>query len=155
MIHSMRRSAQQLPETEIERILQEGSHGVLAVCDGDEPYAVPLSYVYERGHIYFHSAVTGHKLGAIASNNRVSFCVVGRDEVQPERFSTRYESVIAFGRAAIVTDSTLKRHALEMLVQKYSPGYQHNGKREIEQEWDHVQIVEIAVQHCTGKRSAQ
>ena len=115
----------------------------------------PSATFTRKVYIYFHSAVTGHKLGAIASNNRVSFCVVGRDEVQPERFSTRYESVIAFGRAAIVTDSTLKRHALEMLVQKYSPGYQHNGKREIRQEWDHVQIVEIAVQHCTGKRSAQ
>lgn len=153
MQHPMRRSAQQLPQADIERILKNGSHGVLALRGDNFPYAVPLSYVWENGRIYFHCATQGHKLEAIRSDRQVSFCVVGQDDVIPERFATRYESVIAFGRATLVTDPIVKRHALEILAQKYSPGYEREGAREIKQAWEQVQIVEINVQHCTGKRS--
>ncbi len=33
----------------------------------------------------------------LAHSEKASFCVVGKTELLPEQFSTRYESVIAFG----------------------------------------------------------
>ncbi len=82
MFRPMRRVAQQLPEGEALEILKNGSSGVLAVA-GDEgyPYAVPLSYAYSEGKLFFHVARSGHKLDAIARNDKVSFCVVAQDEV--------------------------------------------------------------------------
>lgn len=55
MFREMRRKNQQLPQEECNRILQVATSGVLAV-DGDDdyPYAVPLSFVYEDGRLYFH-----------------------------------------------------------------------------------------------------
>lgn len=59
----MRRFRQQLPPQEAVKILRRATAGVLALNDeGGYPYAVPVSHVYADGKIYFHSALTGHKI---------------------------------------------------------------------------------------------
>lgn len=84
----MRRFKQELSSEDTAKILEHGSHGVLAVL-GDEgyPYAVPLSYVYADGKLYFHGAKQGHKLDALQNSAKSSFCVVGQDNVAPETFT--------------------------------------------------------------------
>ena len=64
MKHEMRRAKQRLSPEESLAILEKGSSGVLALWDGEEPYAVPLSYVYHEGKLYFHCARAGRKLEA-------------------------------------------------------------------------------------------
>ena len=55
MFREMRRKRQQLTEAECIKILKKNTSGVLAVSgDGGYPYAVPLSYVYDNGSLYFH-----------------------------------------------------------------------------------------------------
>ena len=77
--HQMRRIKQLLSKEDTEAILHRQTAGVLAVQgDGGYPYAVPLSYVYEKGRLYFHCALQGHKLDAIANNPKVSFCVIDK-----------------------------------------------------------------------------
>ena len=61
MNHEMRRAKQRLPLDESLAILEKGSSGVLALWDGEEPYAVPLSYVYHEGKLYFHCARAGRR----------------------------------------------------------------------------------------------
>ena len=62
----MRRSRQQLSKSECEAILSMATSGTLALLgDNGYPYAVPISYVYTDGKLYFHSATTGHKVEAI------------------------------------------------------------------------------------------
>ena len=69
----MRRHRQQLSREECVSILDRCTSGVLALTgDGGYPYAVPLSYVYSDGAIYFHSAVQGHKVDAIRRDSRYS-----------------------------------------------------------------------------------
>ena len=105
MFREMRRNKQALSEEECREILARCTSGTLAVLgDGGYPYAVPLSYVFNNGHIYFHCARSGHKLDAVRACDKVSFCVIDRDEVIPEKFTTKYRSVIVFGRAREVTD---------------------------------------------------
>jgi len=99
----MRRNRQQLDENTCLKILENNTAGVLAVS-GDEgyPYAVPLSYVYADGALYFHCAKAGHKTDAIRKYDKVSFCVVDQDEIVPERYTTYFRSVIVFGRARVM-----------------------------------------------------
>ncbi len=53
----MRRKRQQLSNEESVAILKEATAGTLALLgDGDYPYAVPISYVYHEGKLFFHSA---------------------------------------------------------------------------------------------------
>ena len=86
---------------------------------GDTP--TPLSYVYSDGKIYFHCAKSGHKLDAVRECDKASFCVVARDDVVPEEFTTRYVSVIAFGRVREITGDAEKLAAMRRLAEKYAP----------------------------------
>lgn len=152
MFREMRRKRQELPESEAIAMLQSCTSGVLAVNgDNGYPYAVPLSFAYADGKIFFHFARNGHKLDGMMKDARVSFCAVADDDVAPEAFTTRYRSVIAFGQARILTDDSERRHALRCLLEKYSPDYIEKGEAEIERGWDQVCVAEVAVEHLTGK----
>ena len=82
----MRRHRQQLSCEESIGILKKATSGTLALLgDGGYPYAVPISYVYDEGKLYFHSAKSGHKVDAIRSCDKASFCVIEQDVIQPEK----------------------------------------------------------------------
>jgi nitroimidazol reductase NimA-like FMN-containing flavoprotein (pyridoxamine 5'-phosphate oxidase superfamily) len=152
MFREMRRKKQLLSEAETIDILKRCTSGVLAVQgDEDYPYAVPLSYAYTDGKLFFHLATEGHKLDGITRNNKVSFCVVDKDDVQPATYTTHFRSVIVFGRARVLTGDEEKRHALERLLMKYSPDFFEKGRPEIEKEWNRVNAVEVVIDHMTGK----
>ena len=68
--------------------------------------------------LYFHCAKIGHKLDSIKRNNKVSFCVIDKDEIIPEKFTTHYRSVIVFGKAKIVEYEKECKDILMTLVEK-------------------------------------
>lgn len=153
MFHRMRRSVQQLSAEETEAVLMRGSAGVLALT-GDKafPYAVPISYVYDGDHIYFHSAVEGHKLDAIRRNPNASFAVIDQDEVIPEKYTTAYRSVIAFGSIRIIEDDAEKRAAARRLAVKYAPDNTEAQHSEmIDRTWERFCILQMSIAHMTGK----
>ena len=122
MFREMRRGRQALSGPETLEILERNTSGTLAVLgDGGYPYAVPLSYVYHSGRIYFHCAKSGHKLDAIRACDRASFCVIDKNEIVPAEFTTYYRSAIVFGRARIVEDPAERMDAMRALAAKYSP----------------------------------
>ncbi len=150
--HPMRRFKQALNDLEVEDILKRGQTGVLALVDKDNwPYAVPLNYVFQDGHIYFHGASQGHKLEAIAYNPKASFCVVDQDTIIPERFSTRYSSAIAFGRMRVVEDPQEKQNALLWLCEKYSPFESLERQMAEIEKSPHVCILSLDIEYMTGK----
>jgi uncharacterized protein len=154
MFREMRRKQQVLPQSEVVSVLEKNSSGVLGVIGDDAyPYTVPLSYVYKDNKLYFHCAKQGHKLDSIQKNAKVSFCVIDQDEVIPEKLTTLYRSVIIFGKAKILTDDAERRNALEYLAAKYSPTYQEEGEKDIQREWSRVCLVEVAIEHMTGKEA--
>lgn len=60
MFRDMRRKKQLLTFEDTVAIFEKGTSGTLALLgDDDYPYAVPISYVYSDGKIYFHSATAG------------------------------------------------------------------------------------------------
>ncbi len=155
MFREMRRKKQVLSKEECELVLERGTSGVLAVLgEGGYPYAVPLSYVYADGKIVFHCAKQGHKLDAIAKNDKVSFCVVDLDDIQPERYTTYFRSVIAFGRARVLEEEE-KRAAIEALAAKYTPDDPEGRKQEIEREYRALCVVAIEIEHLSGKEAIE
>ena len=157
MFREMRRKKQALTEEEIIKILTDGTAGVLAVDgDGGYPYAVPLSYVYHDGKIFFHCAKSGHKLDAIRRNLKASFCVIGQDQVMPQEYTTYFRSVIAFGKVRILEDDAEKWDALRLLAKKYYPeaGAQAHDDA-IRHDYAPVCIVELIVEYMTGKEAIE
>lgn len=156
MSREMRRKNQMLPAGECAAVLDRGTSGVLAVSGDDGyPYAVPLSYVYHDSKLYFHCAKTGHKLDAIGRNEKVSFCVIDQDQVVPQAYTTYFRSVIVFGKARVLEDEAEKRAALEILAAKYTPDDAEGRLREIDRQMENVCLVEIAVDHMSGKEAIE
>lgn len=157
MFRSMRRSRQMLSREECENILHAGTSGVLALTgDGGWPYAVPLSYVWQEGALYFHCARSGHKLDAVREDARVSFCVVAQDRVIPEEYTTYFRSVIVFGRAEILTQPGEIHAAIEILAKKYHPTDDPDHRDHlIRRELAAMCMVKIIPEHISGKEATE
>ncbi len=157
MFREMRRKRQKLSREDCDAILREGSSGVLAVSgDNGYPYAVPLSYVYDGEHIYFHCAKSGHKLDAVKRNAKASFCVIGQDQVMPEEYTSYFRSVIVFGTVHVLEDEQEIRRTIEMLAVKYAPeDSPANRRRAVEREWDPLCMLELTVDHVSGKEAIE
>ena len=156
MFREMRRIKQALENEESIAVLKRATSGVLAVSGDDGyPYAVPLSFVYEDGRLFFHCANTGHKLDGLTRNEKVSFCVIDKDQIVPEEYTTYYRSVIIFGKARILEDAKEKRTALEILAAKYSPNHKKGRLEEIDKLFKQTCMVEIEIEHLSGKESIE
>ncbi len=147
----MRRKDKAMQEGDIIDLLRTGEYGVLSTADGERrPYGVPLNYVFMNSCIYFHCALEGHKLDNLAANHNVSFCVVGRTNLLPAEFSTEFESVIVFGRAAVV-DGEERYQALKGLIAKYSPEFVAEGGAYIKKFDSQTRVVKVEIERMTGK----
>lgn len=167
MFREMRRKGQQITLQECAQILTRAKTGVLGLHGDDGyPYTVPLNFVYTPGRdavedapeqglgtIGFHCAVTGHKVDSIRRNEKVSFTVVDRDEIMPKERTTKYCSVIVFGRARILEGQEELRRAANAVGAKYSAGYEDLYLAETEDTIRRGTLccVEITIDHMTGK----
>lgn len=151
MFREMRRQDRKIDDSEAIRILEEGQYGVLSTtgCNG-YAYGVPLSYTYSNGSIYFHCASEGQKLDNIRHNNRVSFCVTGATELLPEKFSTKYESAVVFGKAFEVNGDE-KQEALVSILKKYSPGFMEKGMKYLHSDMSKAAVIKVEIEHISGK----
>ncbi|MBP3839015.1 MAG: NimIJ family nitroimidazole resistance protein [Prevotella sp.] len=152
----MRRKRQQLSQEESVAILQKSTSGTLALLGDDGyPYAVPMSYVYNEGKLYFHSALTGHKIDAIRKCDKASFCVIEQDDVQPEKYTTFFRSVIAFGRIHIIEDEHGRLETARMLGNRYNPHQDGALQKEIESGLSRMQMIRFDIEHLTGKEAIE
>ena len=152
----MRRLRQQLSEEESISILRKSTAGTLALLgDNDYPYAVPISYVYADGRLYFHGAQSGHKIDAIRNHDKASFCVIEQDDVQPEKYTTFFRSVIVFGRIHIIEDEAEKLATARMLGNRYNPNQEEALQKELEQGLSRMLMIRLDIEHLTGKEAIE
>lgn len=153
----MRRKDRELSIEKALEIIERGEYGVLSTFDGEYPYGVPVNYVYKDGVIYIHCALEGKKLENISKHPKVSFSVVTKSKILPEKLTTAYESVVAFGTAELV-EGPEKKVAIYELVKKYSPQFAEkykisdpvDGNGE-DQECKNAGVIKIVLEHITGK----
>ena len=151
MFRKMRRKDKQVTEKEAIEILNAGEEGVLATIGKDGyPYAVPLNYACHENSIFFHCALSGHKIDNMDYNSKVSFCVVRDTGVIPEEFSTKFQSVVLFGTAQEVFDDE-KKKGLMVLIKRLSGDYIAEGEKYIKNAWDKTRVFRIDIEHITGK----
>lgn len=152
----MRRKLQQLTAEEAVAILQKATSGTLALSgDNGYPYAVPISYVYADGKLYFHSALSGHKVDAIRSCDKASFCVIEQDDVKPKEYTTYYRSVIAFGRIHIVEDEAEKMETARLLGNRYNPNDDEALSHELAKGFSRMLMIRFDIEHLTGKEARE
>ena len=130
---------------------------------GMNGYGIPLSYAMRDRSLYFHCAPSGFKLDSLDVCDRVSFCVVGRTEVMPARFTTAYESALAFGRIRRSLPEAERLEALRLLAAavrplawdkraaKYSPDYRETAEKYIAGSFGRTEVLRLDIEHVTGK----
>lgn len=120
-------------QTQVETFITKARIGHLGVTDGDFPYVVPLNYAYYNDQLYFHGANEGKKVRIIKENNHACFSICDEygtmvDPV-PAKTDTAYMSVMIFGEIEEVTDLDEATQAMQMMVDKYVPGYYERAVR--------------------------
>ena len=151
----MRRKDRKIDNSEAIEILNKGEYGILSMVSLEsEGYGIPLNYAMEGNNIYFHCATEGTKLDYLKNNNKVSFCVVGKTELMPAKFGTKYESAIVFGITSDVGENE-KREGLWLLIKKYSADFTNQGDTYIDKYWDRVTILKLSIESISGKARKQ
>ena len=122
----MRRTDREVKDiNEIRQILDEAKIMRLGLFDGDYPYVVPVHYGYELEDgvltFYIHGAKEGHKIDLINANPAA--CVELDCDVELISggdvacgYGSTFSSVIARGKAEIVTDPEEKVKGLKVLM---------------------------------------
>jgi hypothetical protein len=134
-------------------LLKNGEHGVLAL-NGDDgyPYAVPITYSFFDGCIYFHGANHGYKIDIMKQNQKACFNLFVNVEVMAEKFSAKYESVIATGDISFVEDKTEKNRALEVLLDRFSPAFKETGMKYVHSDFgDKTTVFKMTIKEISGK----
>lgn len=152
----MRRKRQQLSDAACVRIMERATSGTLSLLgDGGYPYGVPVSFVHADGRLYFHSALKGHKVDAVRNYDKASFCVIDKDEIHGDEYTTYFRSVIAFGRIHVVEDEEESRAAAAMLGNRYYPGQDESLRDELAKSFRHMLVIRFDIEHMTGKEAIE
>jgi nitroimidazol reductase NimA-like FMN-containing flavoprotein (pyridoxamine 5'-phosphate oxidase superfamily) len=148
-----RRDREMTDAAALAAVLQRAQVCHLAMCDGDQPYVVPMNFGHQQGVLYFHSAREGRKLDVLRRNPRVCFaCHTDFELVLADHgagCTTRYQSVIGFGTARIVDDLEAKKAAYAVIMRHYTDRPFTLPPAAL----DKSLIIQVTVDHITGKRS--
>ena len=150
----IRRQDRTLDEGRALEILEQGEYGVLSMQTEDraEAYGIPLSYAWDhRQSIYIHCAPEGRKLRCLDACSQVSFCIVGRTHVLPEKFTTGYESIVLRCTAHHHLSPEERRLGLEVFIKKYCPDHLEQGFANIEKSFHRTELIRLDIWSVSGK----
>lgn len=155
MFKEMRRKKQDLSREDCIEILERGRSGVFALCGHEYPYALPMTYIYSGGKIYFHSSREGYKIDLLKKHPKISFCVIDKDLLVPEEFTSYYRSVILFGEARLLEEKEEIIRTITLFSDHFSPGEKHRRDAVIQKEFGNLQMVEVRIDHMSGKAALE
>lgn len=90
-----------------------------------------------------------------SNGKKATFCIIDKDDVQREKYTTFYKSVIAFGKVEIVHEREETLSAIKELGEKYYPHHDTELQREIEKNINRFLIIRLEIEHITGKQSIE
>lgn len=128
-------------------LLSSARYGRLGLCKDNQPYVIPMSYVYHDGKIYLHSGGKGKKILYVTANPRVCFQI---DLLEKGKWS----SVNASGRAELSEGIDAKQRMFDAFTNKGLGG--HGGKNFQRQDLERMDMTvwEIAIDELTGREGA-
>ena len=111
----------------IDQFLSHARTGYLGLTDKENPYVVPLNFIWMNEALYFHGAAHGRKIDLIQANPNCCFTVCEEYGTTvspiPAKTDTAYMSAMLFGALEKVTDLQEATTAMQAMLDKYVPGY--------------------------------
>jgi len=137
----------------IQTMLARAQDCHIGLSLNDVPYVVPVNFGHKDNRIYFHSSINGMKIDILRHNNNVCFEMECDVEVVPGEtpcdWTTKYYSIIGFGKAHIVEDYSEKLEGLSIIMEHYTGTASHKFP---EQKVNKAAIIRIDIESMTGKK---
>jgi len=151
----MRRKDKEMTDPDaIASVIRKSAVCRLAMSDDGQPYALPMSFGYQDGAVYFHCAPEGRKIEILRTNPRVciEFDVDCRLKTGNSacKWGFYFQSAIAFGVATFIEDAAEKRAALDIIMRQYSSEAFTYPDSAI----DKIVVIRVSVTELTGKAAA-
>jgi nitroimidazol reductase NimA-like FMN-containing flavoprotein (pyridoxamine 5'-phosphate oxidase superfamily) len=151
----MRRSSQAIVDRDsLDRIIHQCKYCSLALCDGDRPYVVPVSFGYDGERVFIHSATEGRKVDLLRRNPSVTLLFTLTGELRTQgpvcSWGMAYESVVITGTARELVQADEKQRALDCIVAQYGDGVTtgHYAPGVLAR----TLVVAVEIQEIVGKR---
>ena len=154
MFRELSRKRNALPSEVCIDLLRTEKRGVLSVPgDGGYPYGAPMNHFYceEDGCLYFHCGRTGHRLDALRSCDKVSFCVYDTGRPIPGDWALEVRSVIVFGRMEVIDDYDTVCDITARLSRKFTQDEDYI-QREIRDSARGTLLLRLTPEHICGKK---
>ena len=133
-------------------VLRDCEYATLATVNPDgTPYCIPISVVAKGNAVYFHCAAEGKKLINIAGHDAVCISGVRHTKLVPEKFTTEFESAVAFGHCVMVQEDDEKIMALRLICEKYAAGNLDEFENAIRRSLSKTTVGKIEITSITGK----
>ncbi|MCL6456796.1 MAG: pyridoxamine 5'-phosphate oxidase family protein [Gorillibacterium sp.] len=151
-------------QDKIDEFLTANRIGVIGMVGDEYPYAVPVNFVWLNGSIYFHGMGSGKKVRLLEEKAAVCFTSYWEfgtvTDPVPCHADTSYRSVMAYGEAERVTDYVEAAEALQMVMNKYTPGFyqQTMSPKMVERyrsamDGNAVAVFRLTPKHLTAKEN--
>ena len=149
----MRRFKLQLTDEEYKEILRVEERGTLAV-NGDHgyPYAFPMNFTFDEtiGSLLLHSAKSGYKLDAMRRSDKVCFCLHDKGYSKTGELPRSFKSIVIFGRINFIGTTDAMMRILRKFDEKFETP--EMVEKHLQSEAHIVQVLELKIEHMTGKR---
>ena len=159
--HPMRKASREMSAEWALNVMRRAPYiTVSLVRDDGVAYGVPLSLASTDDNTwYFHCALKGDKIDAIAAHPQVCLSAVTRSEpvvdTKNGSFTLLFESAIAFGKASLVTDDEEKVRALRAICERFLPQHMDAFQASIDRSLKSTAVVRIdLLAPPMGKRKA-
>ncbi|OGD55225.1 hypothetical protein A3K78_02555 [Candidatus Bathyarchaeota archaeon RBG_13_52_12] len=147
----------------LKSLLSYSNYFVLSMSECDEPYAVPLGYVYDEGGnaVYFHCSREGKKMDFLKKNPKAWGLVVLDRGIMEGACVNLYASAMFSGRVEFVRDNSEKAMVMNLFAEKLSKDVS-GVKQRLQKIFggegsalDSVVFGKIVIDELTGKRSTE
>lgn len=116
-----RKDREESRETALQ-VIDKAPFAVMATADSDgHPYCTPLSFVRDGEDLYFHCALSGHKIDNLKRDPRICVSFTGEIFFPEDDFTVAYESALVTGRAEEITEGEEKIRGLRLLCERFTP----------------------------------
>lgn len=128
----------------------------IAFVDRGQPFIIPTAYARDQDSILIHGSVASRMLKAITSAGaHVCGAVTSMQAMVLAKsafhHSINYESVVIFGKAALVTDQEEKNGALFKIMEHLTPGRWDESRPPNEKELRATSVVKISIDEASAK----
>jgi uncharacterized protein len=140
----------------INAIIDAGIVCQIGYVIGGLPYVTPTNHWRIDDYVYWHGSSASRMLKAQQSGIPVCFTVTHLDGIVFSRaafnHNVNFRSAMAFGNAEFCTEE-IKRHALQVFVDRLAPGLWDYARRPTDQEWKASKVIRLKLDEVSAKVS--